>query len=351
MSKISWVNTKNIDFENIKDILSVSMRNNQMTNYGPVVKSLEEFFHKKLEIEDNKCVIAVCNGAVGLHAIVSGINLYNNSNYKYATQDFTFPCSAQGPLINSKIIDIDDEMGLNLNLLNPDEVDGIIVTNLFGHVCNISKYTDWVKKYNKILLFDNATVSSTKYENVNALNYGTGSIVSLHHTKPIGFGEGGLIIVDRKFENEIRRCINFGFSLEKGKLKWNNKGSNFKMSEISAAFILEYLKNFDNIVDKHRELYSFFLEKLKEIEFVSPFPNFSSNIPFVNCMTVIFDKPITSEHLYSLELLGITARKYYLPLEEKEKSMDIYNRILCLPCHIDLQKNDIIKYIKYIKEL
>ena len=44
MSKISWINYKEVDFKNIEKILSVSIRTNQLTNYGPVVKSLEEFF-------------------------------------------------------------------------------------------------------------------------------------------------------------------------------------------------------------------------------------------------------------------------------------------------------------------
>ena len=349
MSKNSWTNYKEVDFDNIKKILSTSMRINQLTNYGPVVKSLEEFFKIKLDISENKSVIAVNNGASGLHALVSGINMYYNKNLQYATQAFTFPCSAQGPLKNSLIVDVNDEISLDLNLVN-SEIDGIIVTNLFGHVCDISKYVEWSKKYNKILLFDNATVTKTEYNNINALNFGEGSIVSLHHTKPIGYGEGGLIIVDKKYENEIRKCINFGFNLEKGILKWDRNGSNYKMSEISAAFILEYLNNFDKIVLKNCELYKYFLKEIENIEGIKKFPNFSSNIPFVSCIPIIFEKPIKNEHLYQLELLGITARKYYNPLEYKEKSNYIYDRILCLPCHMDIDKNTILNYIKYIRD-
>jgi len=284
MSKISWINYKEVDFNNIEKILSVSIRTNQLTNYGPVVKSLEDFFKNKLDISEEKCVIAVNNGASGLQALTSGINMYNKKNLQYATQAFTFPCSAQGVLKNSYIIDVDGEMGLDLNLVEVNKIDGIIVTNLFGHVTNISKYLEFCKKYNKILLFDNATVSKTEFNNINALNFGDGSIVSLHHTKAIGYGEGGLIVVDKKYENDIRKCINFGFDLSKGVLKWNRNGSNYKMSEISASFILDYLKNFDVIVSKHTELYEYFLKEIESIKGVKKFSNFSSNIPFVNCI-------------------------------------------------------------------
>lgn len=345
--KVSWVNHKEIDFDNIKARLNVSMRTNQMTNYGPVVRSLENYFMKELGIDKDKTVIAVANGAVGLHALVSGIEMIHGKKL-YATQAFTFPCSAQGSLIDSVIIDVDEDMGIDLEQVDVEKIDGIIVTNLFGHTTQISKYTEWAKQHNKILIFDNATVSKTLYQGSNALNYGIGSIVSLHHTKPIGYGEGGLIIVDKKYEENIRRCINFGFNLEKGILKWNRNGSNYKMSEISAAFILEYLKIFPSMVSKHIELYKYFLECIKDVNVIT-FPNFSDGIPFVSCIPVIFNKPITTDHLYQLELLGITGRKYYNPLENKPKSTDIYDRILCLPCHIDLDLDVINNYVSILK--
>jgi perosamine synthetase len=349
MSKIQWINHKEIDFDNIQKILLSSIRTNQLTNYGPVVKKLEDFFRNKLKMSDDKCVIAVNNGTGALHALVSGINSYTSSTLKYAVQDFTFPSSAQGPLMDSKIIDIDEEMGLKLDEVD-DEIDGIIVTNLFGHVVNISKYVEWANKYNKILLFDNATVTKTYYNDLNVLNYGNGSIISLHHTKPLGYGEGGLIIADKKYEEAIRKCINFGFELKKGVLKWDKRGGNYKMSEISAAFILDYLKSFDKIIKTHIDLYEYFLKEIENIE-IQTFPNFSSGTPFVNCIPIIFKTKITNEHLYQFERLGITARKYYAPLKNKKNSSDIYSRILCLPCHIDMDKNSIDIYIKYLKDI
>ena len=353
MSKVTWINHKEIKFSNIEKLLEKSIRNNHLTNYGPLVKSLESFFKNKFNIQDDKTVIATCNGAAAMHALVSGIELYHsrNNNMRYATQDFTFPCSKQGPLTNSVIVDVDQDVALDLNLINPEDIDGIIVTNLFGHVSNLSKYVEWSEKYNKILLFDNATVTMTEYAGTNSLNYGTGSIVSLHHTKPLGYGEGGLIIVNKKYEDAIRKCINFGFSLTTEKLLWDSRGSNYKMSEIAAAFILDYLTIFDNIVEKHKKLYQLFLQQIHDIPGITPFPNYSSNTPFVNCFPILFDKEITTIHLYQLEILGITARKYYSPLEDKERSSNFFRRILCLPCHMDMDEDTLLDYIKQITSL
>ena len=351
MSKVPWVPHKEIDFSHIQELLAPSVRTNQLTNYGPAVLKLEEFFRDKLKVSPDKCIIAVCNGAAGLHALVAGINLYMNKRLKYATQAFTFPCSAQGILEDSLIVDIDKDMGLDLNEVT-DDIDGIIVTNLFGHVVDIQKYITWAQQREKVLIFDNATVFSTSYHGVKAINYGDGCIISLHHTKPIGYGEGGLIVADKKYEPYIRKCINFGFEIIHGRLTWQPMGSNYKMSDISAVFILDYvMKNYDSIVDTHKKLYKAFLDKIANIPGINPLPNYSSDIPCVNCIPIIFDKEITTDHLYQLELHGITARKYYSPLVPKDMSIKMYKHILCLPCHKEIDITTIDRYIQIIKNM
>lgn len=352
MSKVNWINHKDIDFDHIKNILDTSIKINQLTNYGPVVLKLESYLRKNLQIDNNKCVIVVANGAIGLHALVNGINMYNNQKMQYVTQAFTFPSAAQGPLEDAIIVDIDDDMGLDLNELSDKVFDGIVVTNLFGHVVDIDKYVKWTTAHNKILLFDNATVPLTYYHGKNSLNYGDGCIISLHHTKPLGYGEGGVIIADIKYEKMIRQCINFGFNLIDGKVNWNKFGLNGKMSEISASFILDYLsRNFSQIKDKHIKLYSYFLENAKNIKDITVFPNYSDDTPFVSCIPVMFNKEITVDHIHQIELNNITSRKYYTPLNLLPKSSACFNNILCFPLHIDINKKVIDRYLNIIKSI
>ena len=81
------------------------------------------------------------------------------------------------------IIDIDNDGGLDISKI-PKETDGIIVTNIFGNIVDIEKYITYCNKNNIILLFDNAATPYTFYKGKNCVNYGTGSIISFHHTKP-----------------------------------------------------------------------------------------------------------------------------------------------------------------------
>ena len=67
-------------------------------------------------------------------------------------------------------------------------------------------------------------------------------MVSLHHTKPIGFGEGGFIVFDNKYLDAMEKSICFGYS-SSDRLCFNKNASNYKMSEISAIYIDDFLNN------------------------------------------------------------------------------------------------------------
>ena len=111
-----------------------------------------------------------------------------------------------------------------------------------------------------LIYFDNAATSYTFYKGKNCLNYGNGCTISFHHTKPFGFGEGGAIIVDKKYEKNIRCLNNFGIGLTDN--YYVKEGNNNKMSEVSAVYIIQYLENnFDLIIKKHQDLYKYFKEQ------------------------------------------------------------------------------------------
>lgn len=337
---VSWIPKKKVDYEQIKLLFEESERINQFTNGGPNVKKLENIVEKLLEIQDTKKVICVSNGTHALYAIVGAFELYENRELVFTSQSFTFPASVQGYLKNTKIVDIDVDGGIDLNLIK--ECDGIIVTNIFGNVVDIDKYIEWCSKHDKYLIFDNAATSFTKYKGINSCNFGNASIISFHHTKPIGFGEGGCIIIDSKYEEYVRRIINFGFEKIPIPL-WNRFGSNYKMSDVQAVFILQYLSNFHNIVNHHKNLTEYFLNKTN-FKF---FPNFSSETPFLSCFCIL----TTNSEIKLKTLLenNILARKYYVPLISSPVANHIYSEILCIPCTVDMTYSDIDNIIQLIE--
>ena len=88
--------------------------------------------------------------------------------------------------------------------------DTVIVTNIFGHLQNFNEILSKTEGRDKKLIIDNAATPYSFWDGINSCNLGTASYISLHHTKPIGFGEGGLVIIDKKYEEAVRIACNFG---------------------------------------------------------------------------------------------------------------------------------------------
>ncbi len=330
---MAWVPSKIIDFSNIKELMIPSFESNHFTNYGPLVRQLESHFQESFCLPNDKRVIVVNNGANALHAMINGMRLFHLKELIFTTQDFTFPSALQGSLTNSHVVDLDETYQFDLKQVRSDS-DGLIVTNLFGNCCDIDKYVNFCKDKNKILIFDNATCPYTFYDGKNINSYGNGTIVSLHHTKPIGFGEGGLIVVDRLYEESIRSVLNFGYK-DTGVRIWNAKGNNFKMSDVAAAFILEFQKNTPSIIEHHKNLYLYSISRLSTISNMKMFPTFSSDIPFVSCITIIHE----GNSLQKIRLLndnGIAARQYYPSLTGLYNSSNLFSHIICIPCTTDI---------------
>lgn len=341
MERVSWVPRKSVDQVLVEKYLKDSIRSNNFTNGGPNVCRLERFIKERFEIKD-KSVICVCNGSSAIQmlcAAIEYVDCLDKKSFKWATQSFTFPPSAQGFLSKSVIVDIDKEGGLDLEQL-PKDVDGIIVTNVFGNVVDINKYVVWSNENGKYLVFDNAATAFTLYKGQNSCNYGHGSIISFHHTKPVGFGEGGAIIVDTRYEHAIRRLINFGLDNKRAELMWHREASNHKMSDIAAVFILQHLSNLNQIIEHHCKLYAYFQDKLDTKIHINLYPTHGDGVPFVSCFSLMFLEYDDQVRLRLLEN-GVFCRKYYKPLNSTPMATQFYRQILCIPCTYDMTEADI----------
>lgn len=161
--------------------------------------------------------------------------------------------------------------------------------------------------------------------------YGNISIGSLHHTKYLGYGEGGYLVVDAEYEALANALVNFGFQDSR---EYKPYATNGKMSDIAAAFALQHITSYD--LEKHMQMQTRYLSHIAGIEGVEPF-NYSSGVVYGN-MALLFDKPI--DHLRFRDV-GIEANKYYKPLDKLPNSLALFDRIINLPLHAGLTNYEI----------
>jgi len=335
---INYVKNKKPNYENIQKILSISQEKNHFTNNGPAKIKLEKFLHSFLKIDTNKKILCVANGTLALHAI----NFYFKIKYgkfKWLTPAYTFPSSVIGGM-ETKILDINlnDYSFAKEEVEKEKDYDGLIITNLFGTYPDIDYWESFCKENNKILILDNASSPLSSYKGKNISNYGNFSFGSLHHTKVIGFGEGGFIVCPEEDYELLSSIVTFGF---KGNRIYNENSSNYKMSDVQAAFILDHLMNFN--LEKYVKTQKIFLNELN-IDGAEIF-NKKEGVVYGN-LPIIFKKP-TDNLLF--KDLGIDAYKYYLPLKQLKNSVYLYERMVNFPLNENLEEEEIELIINNIK--
>lgn len=318
-----FIQKKQLDIEKFSKYIESAQESNQFTNYGKAVQLLEERARTMLKIDNNKAIIATSSGSTALSAILYTIQRENNDS-RVATQAFNFPAASQGACQGAFLVDITPTLEIHIENENLQKyIDTVIVTNCFGHLQNL----DNILKSDKRIVFDNAATPYSFWKGKNSCNYGFASMVSLHHTKPIGFGEGGLVIIDKEYEKSVRDVINFGWLNE----AFNERGGNYKMSELSAAGILQWWDQFDidDLAKKYFENYCKQRYNLRHLDgdvyihFNNPSDTF-----FPSCLPFINREPT--------EVTEEETKKYYKPLGDYTNSKYVYDRIICHPITEDL---------------
>lgn len=338
---VPYVQNKPIDYDNIKKILSDSEKIGQFTNNGPVKQQLEAYLHGLLNLPPEKVVICVSSGTSALHLLMMYYETLN-TNCSWQSCSFNFPSCVTNNQDFVMLFDYNEEQKAR-----ELATTGYIITNLFGTNCQVKEWSKFCKENDRILILDNCSSPLSRISESNICQYGCASIGSLHHTKFLGFGEGGFIVIDSDKYDKINSLANFGFNNSR---KYSKYSSNFKISDISAAFILSHIQHYD--LKQHNKIQNRLIDELSDMETIKIF-NYNKEEYKTNNRTVfgnlpiLFDKNIDNKDFMDL---GIQCHKYYYPLVENHKnSWDIYNRIINFPLHAGLSDYQIDFLIKQIK--
>ena len=247
---------------------------------------------------------------------------------------YTFACQSQGPLANAVPMDCEADGHISpqrVDALPDDAFDGVIVTNLLGGTAQIRAWEEMARRRNKILLFDSALGFGTTYEGVPLGRFGAGECFSFHHTKPLGFGEGGGITVPRKHEMTLRSLINCGRGegIDTGALSMNGK-----LSDPAAAFLLDRLRSFEALRVAHRAQWERIARIASRIglEVLSP----SEETGFATCAWLAAPGPIED---VTLNDLPVVLGRHYPPLVENALvARQLYRRSVVVPTHPGLSR-------------
>lgn len=240
----------------------------------------------------------------------------------------------------------------------------IIAVDLFGQPADYPSIRKIAEKYNLMILEDGAQGFGGEIEGKKACSFGNISTTSFFPAKPLGcYGDGGAIFTDNDDIEKYLRSIRIH---GKGSCKYDNIhiGMNSRLDTLQAAILLPKLKAFEKYeLEKINQAAAQYTEILKDVV-KTPFIKegfYSSWAQY----SVLLPENIQREELQqNLKRDDIPTMVYYpKPMHEQKAFLDNYlvfdelsntkeicRRILSLPIHPYMEREDVEYVAKCLKK-
>lgn len=232
----------------------------QYSNFGPLVRELESAFAQRFDVPQEH-LTTVANATQGLELVLQALELPTGSHVLVPT--FTFVATATAVLRAGHVpvlADVDEHTWM----LTPDiaraacaqvRVDAVLPVATFGMPCDMQAWQQFEQDTGLPVVIDAAAAYGSQW-----LQGAQGTLVfSLHTTKSLPAGEGGLVVSTRPgLAAQVRQLSNFGINLRPaadvpvGTLA--GMGTNAKMSEYHAAIGLVSLQKWELLAHARRAL-------------------------------------------------------------------------------------------------
>jgi len=334
-----------------KQLLDGIWERNHLTNQGPLVRQLEADMAAFLEIDQP--LHCVANGGLGIQIALKALGIGG----KAITTPFSYIATTSCPRwegLEVLFADIDRE-GFGLDPASIEAriepgCEAILATHVFGNACDIEGLQKVADRHGLALIFDSAHAFGSRYNNRSLIDYGDLSIVSTHATKVFHTVEGGFVTgQNRDALAKVEWMRRFGHD---GEEAFHGAGINAKLSELHAAAGLSILPYFSEIQKVRASICHAYDTALADAEGVAPALQLRPGLEWNHSYyPVLFDtEEILLERVKQMNEANIFPRRYFYPTLDHALSIpdssacpvadDIAKRILCLPLHHQMTRDD-----------
>lgn len=306
--------------------------------------------------------LSTSNGTTALHLALLSLGIGEND--EVITTNFTYVASTNAILmVKAKPIFCDINL-MDLNI-DPDLIEkkistktkAILVTNVYGFLCDFEKINALAKKYNLYVIEDAAESFGAEFKKRKSGTLGDISTFSFFGNKTITTGEGGMVVCKKKKHYElIDKLKNQGNS--KSKTYYHEiLGYNYRMTNIQAAIGCAQMEVLDSILAKKTYLYNYYKKNLlRGIQFLT---EINDSIPSYWMTPIIFKTIKEKKRIESvLKQNGVETRPFFIPVDllpfyketDIELAKKVYKRGLLLPSFPELKKSELEKICQIINQ-
>lgn len=363
--KLIPINSPSITDLEIEMIVDAA-RNSGYQGFNKYIDRFEKEFAEYIGVK-YAMVTSSCHGALHMGLAALGIG----PGDEVIVPDITWIASAAVVTYVGAtpiFIDIDPETWC----IDPKKIEkaitlktkAIMAVTMYGHPPEMDEILKIAKKHKLFVVEDAAQAVGSIYHEKRPGSMGDFGGFSFHGSKLMSTGEGGMFTTNNKdLYDKVIHISNLGKDPQK--LFWNTSiGLKYKMSNIQAAMGVAQLQRINEILDKKREIFSWYKKELEKILGIT------LNTERLDCVntywmpTIIWDKKFgieKEEMVKKLKEYNVIARPFFYPLSsmppfEKCKAdnpvaYSISPYSINLPSYHDISKED-VKYIcDCIKEI
>jgi dTDP-4-amino-4,6-dideoxygalactose transaminase len=375
-------NKQYVDKSDIKEV-EKALKSEFITT-GPYVRKLEGTFKKYF---NTKHVLACSSGTTALYISMRALNIKKDDIVIMPSINFVAATNVAA-LLGAKIFlcDVDSKTGqitpnklsecIKINKLK--KIKLIITMYLGGAPLNVAELFKFKKKYNCFLIEDSchALGASYKFKNriikVGSSLHTDISTFSLHPTKSITSGEGGLITTrSRTIYEKLRLIRSHGIQRNKNKY-WEPEvllpSLNFRISDINAALALSQFKKLSKFINKRKKISNIYYKNLndyKKVVRVSKLPKDVNSSCHLQLLIINFKKLLISKNQFikKLNKNNIFPQYHYMPIykflfyknlkrnQSFKDSEQYYKSVLSFPIYYSLEKKSLTKIFNTVKKM
>ena len=326
-ARVKFIEAKRPDMDQVARLLGECEAVNQWANFGPLYTRLAAEYSDHMGLAPGLVLTPCANAGIALEMVTRTLAAgEGRKKLRWIGSAFSFKNLGRGYFSDMRFLDCDANGILDFGALLDlplDSFDGIIVTNPFGLYGDYERFIRFAEETGKKLVIDNAA--------------GVGRVIpawpwqvfSLHHTKPYGLGEGGLVLSPDMAAEFLRLLINYD-RIPGEPAYWLNNG---KISDISCAFLIDRLRQVDDwepgyLEQRQRvsDLFAGFgLATLLPIEQAPP----------TNSLPVLMGAPVDDNRL-AASARSVDVARQYSPLAALPQAQHIHDQIINFPVHPDL---------------
>jgi dTDP-4-amino-4,6-dideoxygalactose transaminase len=358
------------------DYVSEALELGQLSGNGELTRRCSAWLEDRCGSE-RVLLTHSCTGALEMAALLAGVG----PGDEVVMPSFTFPSTANAFVLRGATPVFVDVCEDTLNL-DPGCLEGaigprtraIVPVHYSGVACDMDAIVEVAIRAETPIIEDAAQGVLATHRGRALGAIGSLGALSFHETKTLSSGEGGALLVnDPKLVDRAEILLEKGtdrarfFRGEIDKYTWQDVGSSFLMSELTAAFLYAQLKAADDIVARRVATWDRYHEAFEPLESkgVLRRPTIPSGCAH-NGQAYWLLLPSSEQRdalIASLQSRGIFAIFHYLPLhaapagrrwgrpaEDLSRTEDLAARMVRLPLWVGLPDADVDRIVDAVAD-